>query len=1011
MIQTCLLLAPLFQVPNEAAEWSVAWQQPLAPVAPLAAISPPIGDTFGDRLVHGVQFFEELTQTDLIRAHRTRLTDSTGQVVFTADEEQVDDRGVQSIVDLAFSEDGTKVHTLVLLLDPDLPTFFKSALSLRTRDSNTGALLYEHTLMTTTGSQDVEGTIISGGGFVLVSGMEFEEEFAGGVFVTDIAASRVELLDEASGALLTGVTLPDTRARAEAIDGALGRAFLTVVPPSLQGEFQALELPSLAPLWSVPAFLGEAGTAVPTQNSDAIVQWGASSGSGFVQGVEPQSGTLLWSESVVTSSATSIDCDGQGVAVLTRLASAAPTPSELRLLDASTGVEQWSTAFQLAPVGTALSVPHVRFSADGATIAVATDARELRLFDRSTGVEFASGLIDAPSLVAFESYLGPTSSFVAINSGKGEDAAPALVAVDDTGTTVWDQPSVSIEPAPARLRSRKGIGDELHSLFELAVEPELGSSDRGYEVRDALTGVSLHSWLFESGPFELGPDETSPDGAFVATLGREISFSANPDILNLRVHDASTGTVTLDEQLSIELTGFAASLTENNPSLVWNQAGDRLFLIAMSNTSCEVRAYDPSLGELWTETLAPTAAAFDHGLAATVIEPGGDLALVCGQFGGSWLLARLDGSTGQVITTQTYNADALLGDVFIETPLMLMQDAPAADLLLASRARGQVPCSSRSVVFIQRVDSASLDPGPLAVVRDVCGQIRFSLNGVARSAQGLHVALADEGPASSDPAVRLFALDPTDLTTLWEREFAVDEPLTWPPPQLATRSGGDALAFWHEAPTFVAPVGFVEQSVMEFDALTGKRLWVAEDLEQAPVQQPGFPSGGLPGLTVAGSRLILSEQAIGPFGTGATGFRAIDPAPLLDGARQISFTTGGRVPLLLEAGPAAADQPYLVLFSLSGTLPGVTLDGLTLFLAPDALTTLSLNSANQGPFVQTLGLLDASGTARAELDLPPVPSLLFQSFFQAFLTLDPLSGAVAFVSQPTTFVTAISSAD
>lgn len=85
----------------------------------------------------------------------------------------------------------------------------------------------------------------------------------------------------------------------------------------------------------------------------------------------------------------------------------------------------------------------------------------------------------------------------------------------------------------------------------------------------------------------------------------------------------------------------------------------------------------------------------------------------------------------------------------------------------------------------------------------------------------------------------------------------------------------------------------------------------------------------------------------------------------------LSEATGGVQTMSLDLGPAHAGELYLVIGTISGTSPGLAIGGITIPLNPDAYTTQTLLSANQAPFVNTLGLLDANGQATAALVLPP----------------------------------------
>ena len=87
----------------------------------------------------------------------------------------------------------------------------------------------------------------------------------------------------------------------------------------------------------------------------------------------------------------------------------------------------------------------------------------------------------------------------------------------------------------------------------------------------------------------------------------------------------------------------------------------------------------------------------------------------------------------------------------------------------------------------------------------------------------------------------------------------------------------------------------------------------------------------------------------------------VEIAWLEDGARQAMW---------LEAGPDQANQPYIVLGSLSGTYPGVSVGGVQLPLNVDLYTTLTLTQPNTF-LARSFGLLDRTGRATAEVVVPP----------------------------------------
>jgi hypothetical protein len=98
-------------------------------------------------------------------------------------------------------------------------------------------------------------------------------------------------------------------------------------------------------------------------------------------------------------------------------------------------------------------------------------------------------------------------------------------------------------------------------------------------------------------------------------------------------------------------------------------------------------------------------------------------------------------------------------------------------------------------------------------------------------------------------------------------------------------------------------------------------------------------------------------------------------ASLWADAYSIAEVLGGSVEFKLDAGPVNGGRYYLVLGSLSGTLPGSPLPGgfADLPLNWDAFTDLALLLTNSPVFMNFLNQLDLDGRATATLNAPPIP--------------------------------------
>ncbi|RKY21176.1 MAG: hypothetical protein DRQ55_05215 [Planctomycetota bacterium] len=100
---------------------------------------------------------------------------------------------------------------------------------------------------------------------------------------------------------------------------------------------------------------------------------------------------------------------------------------------------------------------------------------------------------------------------------------------------------------------------------------------------------------------------------------------------------------------------------------------------------------------------------------------------------------------------------------------------------------------------------------------------------------------------------------------------------------------------------------------------------------------------------------------------------------------------GGTVDLMLDAGSAFAGRSYVLLGTASGSAPGTPLPGglVSLPLNFDWLTFLLIDNLNTPLFTHFSGVLDASGRASAQLNLPPVAGAAGLSMHYAFLTRAP----------------------
>lgn len=115
----------------------------------------------------------------------------------------------------------------------------------------------------------------------------------------------------------------------------------------------------------------------------------------------------------------------------------------------------------------------------------------------------------------------------------------------------------------------------------------------------------------------------------------------------------------------------------------------------------------------------------------------------------------------------------------------------------------------------------------------------------------------------------------------------------------------------------------------------------------------------------------------------------------------ISVTAGGRQRLAIKAGAKNAGQPYILLGSATATAPGFAFGGFQIPLVPDPYFAFTHSSPNQAPLANSLGMLDAVGSAEARVTLPPASvSLMGITVYHACVVAS--GGRIVLVSNPQT---------
>jgi hypothetical protein len=118
-----------------------------------------------------------------------------------------------------------------------------------------------------------------------------------------------------------------------------------------------------------------------------------------------------------------------------------------------------------------------------------------------------------------------------------------------------------------------------------------------------------------------------------------------------------------------------------------------------------------------------------------------------------------------------------------------------------------------------------------------------------------------------------------------------------------------------------------------------------------------------------------------------------------------SLSNPGTVRFRLLAGSAHAGRPYVVLGSLTGTSPGVTIGSHVLPLVVDAYFLATLSAPNTAPLANSFGRLDAVGNATASFTLPPglPPALVGLELHHAFAVLSAPAAGIDLASEAATF--------
>jgi hypothetical protein len=202
----------------------------------------------------------------------------------------------------------------------------------------------------------------------------------------------------------------------------------------------------------------------------------------------------------------------------------------------------------------------------------------------------------------------------------------------------------------------------------------------------------------------------------------------------------------------------------------------------------------------------------------------------------------------------------------------------------------------------------------------------------------------------------------------------------------------DGVADFHTAAGIYSPsAGVTEVSFLAISGAAGTVIRERKDASSIKDYAGGFTSTG----DINGDGrldLVLGYSLHALSSPSALPYYEIwcDSLALRSNERQLSLSGNDTQYFELDAGPAHANAPYLLLGSLSGISPGLPLGRCTLPLNPDPYLLFSITAPNTTLLPGGLGVLDAQGKASARFVAIPglPPSFAGTRIDHAFVTFD-----------------------
>jgi outer membrane protein assembly factor BamB len=793
---------------------------------------------------------------------------------------------------------------------------------------------------------------------------------------TDAAGSAVYVLQ-------TGKTLVVTD-RVTAFDGATG-----------------------ADLWSEPLYVGDQG--------QPLCMAAAPDGSLVVVGFDPEpsgndlvaiesDGSVAWITSV-GGRVLHLDYDPVAADVLVVAQEDAPPPAPLALaahaVRRQNGAVKWSAALAVPtysgnPVTTSLD-------SAGQRLALYYDVSPLGVHDPNTGVLTWLDLANDGAVLFQDVQPLPAEQLlrlggVGVLAGgarvvRWSSVTPAgqpdedfeAVGFQGDGAVVWTAVFGIEAAAPTGLDLAAPAGGP--SVFALLRDSgemrELAAIDR--------TSGAL-AWQVELPPAEEisavwldpgGKVAASADGALVFT--RRVG-SSWPDYTGLDGVDGATGALLWSK--SYQDFSNANDLVAAQPA---GAGGPVLFASHGPNISgrTAMRAVDGATGAtLWVQEFPAFGFLEEDWESATlaVDEAGGRVfGLVGSIFPKELRVLERDAATGALISST-----ALVDDDFFAPGVGLGEAVHPSDVVLS--ADGSVlyvlGFYFPSHLAVAALDTASwstrwahaVDPG--LDLMSTPGRLVLSGDGATLG------VVSDALFAVDDQRVVVLGLDAATGATEWQRTLGAT---------------GDPRVLLDAAPgadprTVALALGRADGvgEALALDLATGAPLFAVT---------ADTPSGGdrIRALASAGGATFALVDATTTVPGGAAAVARLEPDALVSGPDATSLAAPEPAVFLLDRPASSAGHLYVVAGSATGTTPGIPYGGVVVPLVADPYLLLTLNHANQPPFLGTLGLLDPAGDARATLAVPAGldPSLAGVTLHHAFVELTA-GLAAAFASEPVT---------